>query len=146
MTEPKADSTQLLGRNEQPFRAFNLDLSDPRDRLFADYELLERIGGGGMGVVYRARQLSLDREVALKIFAYDPFAVDDMLARFHSEARHAGRLQHPNIVPVFDIGKHENLHFFSMGLVRGPTLDRWLRSEARSHRQLAQMMRTCRSS
>ncbi len=142
MTGRLADSTQALDREEQPFRALNLDLDDPRDRRFADYELLERIGGGGMGVVYRARQISLDREVALKILAYDPFAVDDMLARFRSEARHAGRLQHPNIVPVFEIGTHENLHFFSMGLVRGPTLGQWLRSEKRPMLEVARLMRT----
>lgn len=142
MSAPLADSTQALDKPEQPFRALNLDLSDPRDRRFADYELLERIGGGGMGVVYRARQLSLDREVALKIYAYDPFALDDMLARFRSEARHAGRLQHPNIVPVYEIGTHENLHFFSMGLVRGPTLGDWLKGAKHPPRELAALMRT----
>ena len=136
------EATQTLGKEEQPHRALNLDLADPRDRLFADYELLERIGGGGMGVVYRARQISLDREVALKIFAYDPFAIEDMLARFRSEARHAGRLQHPNIVPVFEIGTHENLHYFSMGLVRGPTLGRYLKQAPRTHQELARLMRT----
>ncbi len=95
-----------------------------------------------MGVVYRARQLSLDREVALKLFASDPFAGEDMVARFRDEARHAGRLQHPNIIPIYEIGTHENLYYFSMGLVRGPTLADWLDGKPRSPRVLAQMLRT----
>lgn len=142
MDAPRADSTQALARSEQPFRAFNIDLNDPQDRHFADYELLEKIGGGGMGVVYRARQLSLDREVALKLLASDPFAGEDMVARFRDEARHAGRLQHPNIIPIFEIGTHENLYYFSMGLVRGPTLGDWLIAAPRSPRVLATMLRT----
>lgn len=96
-----------------------------------------------MGVVYRARQLSLDREVALKLFAADPGVADAMLERFQNEARHAGRLQHPNIVPVYEIGRHQNLHYFSMGLVRGPSLGRWLKQHPGAPtRPLAQWMRT----
>ena len=140
---PSVDLTQAVSRSEQPFRALNIDLSDPNDCRFADYELLEKIASGGMGVVYRARQISLDREVAIKLLTYDPLAVDDLVARFRNEARHAGRLQHPNIIPVYEIGTHENLYFFSMGLVRGPTLGRWLnQQEKRSPQVLAQMMRT----
>lgn len=100
----------------------NLDLDDPEDRRFGDYELLERIGRGGMGVVFRARQLSLNREVAVKFIvgglAADPHAV----ARFLDEARAAARLNHPNIVPVFEVGTVDGMHFFSMPLLRGQTL------------------------
>lgn len=100
----------------------DLDLDDPDDRRFGNYELLERIGRGGMGVVFRARQLSLEREVAVKFIvgdlAYNPQAV----ARFLDEARAAARLHHPNIVPVFEVGTVEGMHFFSMPLLRGQTL------------------------
>lgn len=137
------DATQALSKAEQPYRALNLDLADPEDRRFGDYELIEKIASGGMGVVYRAQQISLDREVAVKLFAADPSVADALLERFQNEARHAGRLQHPNIVPVYEIGRYQNLHYFSMGLVRGPSLGRWLKQHPDAPpRQLAQWMRT----
>ncbi len=98
-----------------------LDLDDPAQRAFGDYELLEEIGRGGMGVVYRARQLSLDRDVAIKFIAAgiaDSFNV----ARFLGEARAAARLMHPNIVPVHEVGSIDGVHYFSMPLVKGRTL------------------------
>ena len=98
-----------------------LDLDDPAQRAFGDYELLEEIGRGGMGVVYRARQHSLDREVAIKFIASglaDSFSV----ARFLGEARAAARLMHPNIVPVHEVGSIGEVHYFSMPLVKGVSL------------------------
>jgi serine/threonine protein kinase len=98
-----------------------LDLNDPRQREFGDYELLEEIGRGGMGVVYRARQRSLDRDVAIKFIAAgiaDSFNV----ARFLGEARAAARLLHPNIVPVHEVGSIDGVHYFSMPLIKGRTL------------------------
>lgn len=99
-----------------------LDLSDPAQRLFGDYELLELIGEGGMGVVYRARQISLDREVAVKLLAAGPWASREFVERFRHEAQNAARMQHPNIVSIYEIGSAEELHFFSMRLVRGSSL------------------------
>ncbi|HEY2345308.1 MAG TPA: serine/threonine-protein kinase [Xanthomonadaceae bacterium] len=98
-----------------------LDLADPKQREFGDYELLEEIGRGGMGVVYRARQRSLDREVAIKFIA-DWFADADGVTRFLAEARAAARLLHPNIVPVHEVGTVGGLHYFSMPLIRGHSL------------------------
>lgn len=98
-----------------------LDLEDPAQREFGDYELLEEIGRGGMGVVYRAHQRSLDREVAIKFIAAgieDSFSV----TRFLAEARAAARLMHPNIVPVHEVDSLDGLHYFSMPLVRGRSL------------------------
>jgi len=99
-----------------------IDLDDPDDRRFGDYELLERIGRGGMGVVFRARQASLGREVALKFIVGGLAGNPRMVARFLEEARAAARLHHPHIVPVFEVGSVEGLHFFTMPLLRGQTL------------------------
>jgi len=99
-----------------------LDLSDPLQNRIGDYQLLEVIGKGGMGVVYRAHQVSLDREVALKLLAAGPWASAEFVERFRREAQHAARMHHPNIVTIYEVGCAEALHFFSMRLVRGMTL------------------------
>jgi serine/threonine protein kinase len=87
------------------------------------YELLEMIGKGGMGVVFRARERALDREVALKVLAFDPMLVPDAFARFEREARLAARLDHPHIVPIFAVGQGSGVAFYTMRLVRGGSLD-----------------------
>jgi WD40 repeat protein len=105
-----------------PVDALELDLTDPAQRRFGDYDLLEQIGEGGMGVVYRARQTSLDREVAIKLLAAGPWASNEFIERFRREAQNAARMQHPNIVAIYEVGDAEELHFFSMRLVRGQSL------------------------
>lgn len=105
-----------------PPDALDMDLSDPIQRDFGEYELLEKIGQGGMGVVYRARQHALDREVALKLLAAGPWASREFIQRFRREAQSAARLEHPNIVAVYESGVQHELHFFSMRLVRGESL------------------------
>jgi hypothetical protein len=98
---------------------------------FGRYELLERLGAGGMGEVYRARDLELLRDVAVK-FLPEPFASSPVrLARFTREARTASSLNHPNILTVHDIGQAEGLHFMVTELVEGVTLRQLLRAESR---------------
>jgi serine/threonine protein kinase len=94
---------------------------------FGDFELLDEVGRGGMGVVFKAKQKSLDRVVALKLLPTDPSRSQTVLARFLAEARAAAALAHPNIVTIFQVGECAFGHYFAMEYVDGPTLEAVLR-------------------
>jgi len=93
------------------------------------YDLIERVGRGRMGTVYKARQLSMDRVVAIKILDETCSGDRDFIERFRREARAAARLSHPNIVRMVDVGKSEGLHYYSMEFVEGETLKHLLREQ-----------------
>ncbi|MBI2925058.1 MAG: protein kinase [Verrucomicrobia bacterium] len=95
-------------------------------RPFGDYELLEEIAHGGMGIVYRARQKSLNRIVAVKMILAGQFAGKQLIQRFRGEVAAAAMLQHPNIVAVHDVGMHEGQHYFSMDYVEGQNLSQFV--------------------
>ena len=95
--------------------------SKPRTPV-GDYELLEEIARGGMGIVFRARQFSLNRIVAIKALLFGEFASDEFVGRFRAEAQAAAGLQHPNIVAIYEVWEAAGQHFFSMEYVEGKTL------------------------
>ncbi|MGC2220856.1 MAG: serine/threonine-protein kinase, partial [Pseudolabrys sp.] len=127
----------LGGPNAKDFRA------DNDSELFSasdDYELLEEIGRGGQGVVYRARQKSLNRTVAIKIIGISHGRTKAHLKRFRLEAEAAARLNHPFVVPIHEIGQRKGRCYFSMGLVEGGRLDQIAKREPMSPRQATEVI------
>ncbi len=117
------------------------DSSMPEGFTFGDYQLLEVIGQGGMGIVYRAHQAGINREVAVKMIRSDRFHFDKDVARFYKEAQTAGSTQHPNIVTVFDIGNVSGRHYFSMQLIEGTDLAALNRESELSSRRITEILK-----
>ncbi len=122
-----ADDLDAFFANQELISKLVAPLRDMRASLFespwfGDYELLELIAEGGMGLVFKARQASLDRVVALKMIRAGRWATEEDMARFRLEASAAARLEHPGIMPIHEVGEHEGRLYFSMRFVEGGSL------------------------
>src|SRR5262245_17312220 len=116
----------------------------PKDviRSFGDYELLQEIARGGMGVIFKARQVTLNRVVAIKMILAGSFARPEDVQRFRTEAEAAAQLDHPGIVPIYDVGQHDGQHYFSMGFVEGQSLSRKVADGPLPAREAAEIVKS----
>lgn len=124
--------------------------SDPppaglRSRFFGDYEILREIARGGMGVVYEARELGLNRRVALKMVPSHPIFSDEARLRLRVEIEAVSQLEHPNIVPLYASGEHEGIHYFTMRLVEGGDLAAHLQRGPPLRAVVKQLITVCRA-
>ena len=140
-TRPDATPSPSIGnqtvtgskRFSAPGRAFS--------GTFGHYEILEELGRGGMGVVYRARQPNLERSVALKILLAGELASENQIKRFHREAEIAARLKHPGIVQIHDVGKIGEFHYFTMDFVDGEPLSTLIKGRRLGIRRAVEIAR-----
>ncbi len=134
------DQAAVEETTEHPAATDRRSRSEMAGKTIGDYELLEELGRGGMGVVYKARHRSLDRIVALKVMRHGNSAQAAELLRFRQEALSAARLEHPHVVPVYEVGPNDDQPYFTMQYVPGETLADRLREGPLPPREAAQLL------
>src|SRR5882724_11981772 len=120
---PAMGALEALSRSAHKGKPLGVGGPDLAGQMVGDFRIVRELGRGGMGVVYEAVQISLEKRVALKIILAGAFASPDDVARFRLEAEAVAGLDHPNIVPVYAIGEYQGWHYFSMKWVEGGSLD-----------------------
>jgi len=138
---PMRETSALSPTGDLPQTPASL-LGSAEARRIGEYELLEQIGYGGMGIIYKARQLRLQRFVAVKMIRPDRLASAADVLRFRSEAETVASLEHPNIAPIYEVGEHLNQQYFSMRLIAGESLDRRLTAYRDDPRAIARLVAT----
>ena len=140
--DPQETRLPLLESTVWPLGSSLLATTVARSELVAGFEILSELGHGGMGIVYKARHLSLKRLVALKVIRYDRHSNSEDLARFQIEAEVVARLNHPNIVRIYEIGTASDVPFVALELLEGGTLKDRLAGNPQPLRETAVLLST----
>jgi WD40 repeat protein/tRNA A-37 threonylcarbamoyl transferase component Bud32 len=137
--EPDATLSQSVADGKTGSKPLSDTL--PLGGVFGEYDLIEMIARGGMGVVFKARERRLDRTVALKMILAGQLASEHDIQRFRAEAQAAARLEHPGIVAIYEVGEHQGLHYFTMAFIEGTSLAERLREGPLAPREAALLAR-----
>lgn len=130
-----------LGKSASRLSSGALMSTNGGERRFGKYEILEEIARGGMGIVYKAKQIDFNRVVALKVMKQGEFSSEEQIARFRREAQAAARLNHPNIIPIHEIGEVEGNHYFTMDYIEGTPLNESIKGKPLSIKKIIQILK-----
>lgn len=128
----------LLLKTPPPEDDFTISRFEPAKRLrLGEFEILEELGGGGMGIVYLATQKSVNRYVALKVLNYHVALTPEIISQFHREAQLVANLKHENILSIYGAGEANGVHYYAMEYVKGVSLERWMKENQVSYTEAA---------